>query len=254
MHSIVRKAAGIGFSGSSYEDSFVLADVEMGWSHGSDEVKLFFSPQGLVVVAPLGAGRFRIVATLANAPEQPGVADLQALLDTRGPRTGITTIRKVLWSSRFRLHHRVADAYRQGRLFLAGDAAHVHSPAGGQGMNTGLVDAWVLGRILTEVIRGRRDESFLDCYEAMRRPAAIKVLKLAGRLTHMATMKHAPQRAVRNLLLSTIDNVPRIKRRIELALSGLSRRDAAELPGMPRLTDRRRTFPAALRRSVLRNG
>src|SRR5688572_18705861 len=215
MHSIVRKTAGIGFSGSSYEDSFVLADVEMDWSHGSDEVKLFFSPRGLVVVAPLAEGVFRIVATLADAPEHPSLADVQALLDTRGPSAGYVQVNKVFWSSRFRLQHRVADAYRQGRLFLAGDAAHVHSPAGGQGMNTGLVDACVLGRILAEVISGRRDESFLDEYQSMRRPAAVKVLKLAGRLTTMATLKHAPQRAMRNLLLSTIDRLPKARRKFE---------------------------------------
>lgn len=230
MHSIVRKTAGIGFSGSSYEDSFVLADVEMDWSHGSDEVKLYFSPQGLVVVAPLAEGVFRIVATLAHAPEHPGLADVQALLDTRGPTTGFTRVSKVLWSSRFRLQHRVADAYRLGRLFLAGDAAHVHSPAGGQGMNTGLVDAYVLGRILVEVIAGRREESFLDEYESMRRPAAVKVLKLAGRLTTMATMKSAPQRAVRNLLLTIIDRLPKAKRKFEMGLSGVERRQAAQLP------------------------
>jgi 2-polyprenyl-6-methoxyphenol hydroxylase-like FAD-dependent oxidoreductase len=232
MHSIVRKTAGIGFSGSSYEDSFVLADVEMQWSHGRDEVKLFFSPQGLVVVAPLPGGAFRIVATLADAPERPDIAHIQALLDARGPRSGTTTVTKVRWSSRFRLQHRVADGYRNGRLFLVGDAAHVHSPAGGQGMNTGLVDGWVLGRVLSEVISGRQDEAFLDTYQTMRRPAAVKVLKLAGRLTHMATMKYAPQRAVRNLLLSTIDRLPKAKRKLELALSGLARRDAARLPGV----------------------
>ena len=101
-------------------------------------------------------------------------------------------------------------------------------------MNTGLVDAWVLGRILAEVVSGAREEAFLDTYEALRRPAAVKVLKLAGRLTRMATMKHAPQRAVRNLLLSTINRIPKAKRNLELELSGLSRRDAARLPGATR--------------------
>lgn len=232
MHSVVREAAGIGFSGGTYEDSFVLADVEMDWAHGRNDVKLFFASGGMLVVAPLPGGTFRIVALLADAPAQPNVADIQALFDARGPRDGSTKITKVVWSSRFRLHHRVADAYRKGRLFLAGDAAHVHSPAGGQGMNTGLVDAWILGRVLGEVVLGHRDESFLDSYEKMRRPAAVKVLKLAGRLTRMATVKHAPQRAVRNLVFSTLGRVPAMRRKLELELSGLSRREAAELPDM----------------------
>lgn len=80
MNSIVRRTAGIGFSGSNYEDSFVLADVDMEWGLGRDEVMLFFSPTGLLVVAPLPNGRFRLVATVDKAHEKPGVADMQALL------------------------------------------------------------------------------------------------------------------------------------------------------------------------------
>ena len=231
MHSLVRKTAGIGFSGGSYEESFVLADVDMRWDHGREEVMLFFSPRGLVVVAPLPSGQFRIVATLDNAPEQPGVADVQALLDSRGPTQGKSEILNVHWSTRFRLHHRVADRYRCGRLLLMGDAAHVHSPAGGQGMNTGLVDAVVLGHILADVVSGRRGDAYLDRYEKLRRPAAKQVLKLAGRLTHMATMKSAPQRRVRNFVLRTVGLLPMARKRLQMNLSGLSRRAAADLGG-----------------------
>jgi len=230
MHSLVRESAGIGFTGASYEHSFVLADVEMAWDHGRDEVMLFFSPAGLVVVAPLPDQRYRVVATLEEAPAQPGVAELQALLDARGPTRGAGKVKQVHWSSRFRLHHRVADRYRCGRFLLVGDAAHVHSPAGGQGMNTGLVDACVLGRLLADVVSGRASDSHLDWYEARRRPAARQVLAMAGRLTGMATMKGAPQRFLRNLFLGTAGRVPVWRRRLQLDLSGLSRRAAAELP------------------------
>ena len=158
MHSIVRSAAGIEFEGGTYGESFVLADVRMQWSLGASEVSLFFSPAGVVVVAPLPDGTFRIVATLDNAPEQPGIADIQALLDARGPTTGQNRIEEVVWSSRFRVHHRVAKSYSAGKFILMGDAAHVHSPAGGQGMNTGIVDAVVLGRLLADVVKGKRPE------------------------------------------------------------------------------------------------
>lgn len=231
MHSLVRQTAGIGFTGASYEESFVLADVEMTWDHGRDEVMLFFSPAGLVVVAPLPAGTFRIVATLDQAPERPGAEDIQALLDARGPTRGAARVTRVHWSSRFRLHHRVADHYRRGRFLLIGDAAHVHSPAGGQGMNTGLVDACVLGRILADVVSKGRDASHLDTYESLRRPAAQKVLGLAGRLTAMATMKSAPRRWMRNLFLQTVGSTPMFRRNLEMNLSGLSRRAAAEVEG-----------------------
>ncbi len=229
MHSVVRAAAGIRFGGAAYEDSFILADVALDWDGGRDEVKLFFSPAGLVVVAPLPGGRFRIVASIADAPEHPGIADVQALLDARGPTRGRARVTSVAWSSRFRLHHRLAERYRDGRLLLVGDAAHVHSPAGGQGMNAGLVDACVLGRILAEVIAGRRDEGHLDEYERLRRPAAAAVLKLAGRLTAAATMKSRPRRALRNLVLSLVGSVPAMRRRIAMDLSGLSRRALARV-------------------------
>ena len=95
-------------------------------------------------------------------------------------------MKDVIWSSRFRVHHRLAASYRNGRVFVMGDAAHVHSPAGGQGMNCGLIDACVLGQLLADVIRGRRPEAELDLYETLRRPAAAGVLALAGRLTGLA--------------------------------------------------------------------
>ena len=138
-------------------------------------------------------------------------------------------MKQVHWSSRFRLHHRVADAYRRGRMFLVGDAAHAHSPAGGQGMNTGIVDAVVLGKVLAEVLHGRKDETYLDEYERLRRPAAEKVLGLAGRLTAMATVEGATKRRMRNALLRTVGLLPPFRRRLQMQLSGLARRDCADL-------------------------
>jgi 2-polyprenyl-6-methoxyphenol hydroxylase-like FAD-dependent oxidoreductase len=232
MRSVVREASGIAFEGSTYGESFVLADVRMHWPLGRDEVSLFFSPAGLVVVAPLPGGAFRIVATLDEAPERPDVADVQALVDARGPAALPGRVTEVIWSSRFRVHHRLAESYRSGRLLLMGDAAHVHSPAGGQGMNTGLVDAIVLGRLLADVVQGRRRDSSLDDYVRLRRPAASKVLALAGRLTGMATVRSARRRRMRNAVLRIANRLPFVRHRIELNLSGLSRRRLAVLPAM----------------------
>jgi 2-polyprenyl-6-methoxyphenol hydroxylase-like FAD-dependent oxidoreductase len=232
MHSIVRSAAGIEFEGGTYGESFVLADVRMQWSLGASEVSLFFSPAGVVVVAPLPDGTFRIVATLDNAPEQPGIADIQALLDARGPTIGQNRIEEVVWSSRFRVHHRVAKSYSAGRFILMGDAAHVHSPAGGQGMNTGIVDAVVLGRLLADVVKGKRPEGDLASYGEMRRPAATKVLGLAGMLTSMATLRGTPKRTLRNAVLSLINLLPPAKRRLQMNLSGLARKQLTEVPGV----------------------
>jgi 2-polyprenyl-6-methoxyphenol hydroxylase-like FAD-dependent oxidoreductase len=230
MHSLVRRAAGIEFEGSSYEDSFVLADVHLDRAPANDEVSLFFAPEGLVVVAPLPDGTFRVVATLDDAPETPTAADIQKLLDSRGPAHRRTRVRDVTWSSRFRLHHRLARSYRKGRLLLMGDAAHVHSPAGGQGMNTGIVDAVVLGQLLADVVSGARDEAALDLYQILRRPAAAQVLGLADRLTTLATVRSPLERLLRNALLRILGALPFVKRRIEMSLSGLSRAALARAP------------------------
>lgn len=224
MHSGVREAAGIGFRGGRYAESFVLADVHMSWPLPEDEVELFFSPQGLVVVAPLPGGRHRIVATCDDAPEVPDIDFMQALLDTRGPVTNGGRIRDIVWSSRFRLHHRVADRYRAGRFLLAGDAAHVHSPAGGQGMNTGIQDALHLGDALADVLTGRTGESRLDAYDATRRPVARNVVGFTDRMTRVATLHTERRRRMRNAVLSRVARMSVVQRGIAMRLSGLKNR------------------------------
>jgi 2-polyprenyl-6-methoxyphenol hydroxylase-like FAD-dependent oxidoreductase len=224
MHSTARERAVIGFTGETYEQSFMLADVRMSWPLRADEVMLFFSPEGLVVVAPLPGGRHRIVATLDDAPERPGMADVQRLLDTRGPVTKPARVQEILWSSRFVVHHRLADRYRAGRILLAGDAAHVHSPAGGQGMNTGIQDAVALGRALAVVLGGRADESHLDQYERTRRPVAERVVGFTDRATLMATLHSPGSRAVRNAAIRVIGRIPAVRRWLATELAGLRNR------------------------------
>ncbi|MGY1936647.1 FAD-dependent monooxygenase [Nocardia gipuzkoensis] len=226
MHSVVREQAGIGFTGATYPESFVLADVRMDWPIPRDEVALHLSPEGVTVVAPLPdenePNRFRVVATLETAPEHSTVADVQALLDARGPG-GAVRVREVLWSSRFRVHHRVADHYRRGRILLAGDAAHVHSPAGGQGMNTGIQDAAALGPLLVRVLAGEPG-ALLDEYETSRRPVALGVVSFTDRMTKMATLRQRPARALRNLILTTLARVPAFRYRLAYQLAELANR------------------------------
>jgi 2-polyprenyl-6-methoxyphenol hydroxylase-like FAD-dependent oxidoreductase len=183
---------------------------------------LFFAPEGLVVIAPLPRGRHRIVATLDEAPEHPDRAAVQALLDSRGPQHAPARVRDVVWSSRFRVHHRLADHYRAGRLLLAGDAAHVHSPAGGQGMNTGVQDAVALAARLTAVVRDGRDASELDRYEAERRPVAADVVAFTDRMTKVATTRHLPLQKVRNAALRALDWLPAVHRAMAMNLSELA--------------------------------
>jgi len=221
VRSAVRTQAGIGFEGGTYGESFVLADVRVsGGSVPNDEVILYFSPAGMVVVAPLPGGIHRIVGTVAEseAPERPDAHFVQALLDARGPQNEPAVVHEVLWSSRFHVHHRIASTYRKGRVLLAGDAAHVHSPAGGQGMNAGIVDATTLAPLLAAALSG--DDASLDAYGTQRRPVARQIIALADRLTRMATVPPGLRR-VRNLLLSSLARIPGVRRQLAWRLSGL---------------------------------
>jgi 2-polyprenyl-6-methoxyphenol hydroxylase-like FAD-dependent oxidoreductase len=220
MHSVVREQAGIGFAGGSYAESFVLADVRMTWPVSRKNVTMHLSAEGITVVAPLPGDRFRVVATVAQAPEHPSVEDIQAILEARGPQ-GTIKVHEVRWSSRFHVHHRVADRFRAGRILLAGDAAHVHSPAGGQGMNTGIQDAVALGRLLVRALKG---EDVLDEYETTRRPIALGVVALTDRMTRMATLTSAPLRAARDIALPVLTRIPALRRRIAYQLAELGNR------------------------------
>jgi 2-polyprenyl-6-methoxyphenol hydroxylase-like FAD-dependent oxidoreductase len=222
MHSTVRENAGIGFAGSEFAESFTLADVRLGGAAPRHEVILFYAAEGLTVLAPLPGDIFRIVAPVADAPKTPSAEFVQALLDSRGFGPDESVVTELLWGTRFRIHHRVADRYRAGRLLLAGDAAHVHSPAGGQGMNLGLLDAISLAGALTDVLHDGSDTA-LDAYATTQRRYAEQVLKMTGRLTRMSTVPR-PVRPVRNSALRLAARVPAVRRQLAVQLSGLARR------------------------------
>jgi 2-polyprenyl-6-methoxyphenol hydroxylase-like FAD-dependent oxidoreductase len=219
MHSAVRDRAGIPFRGGRYEESFSLADVRLTGAVPNDEVILYFSPAGLAVVAPLPDGVHRIVATVDSAPEHPDIEYVQALLDARGPEHERFIVNEVGWGSRFRVHHRVVDTYRAGRILLAGDAAHVHSPAGGQGMNTGIQDAIVLAEALARALTSSNEEP-LNAYGATRRPIATEVVAFTDRLTRLATVGRG-LRPLRNTLLKFLACIPAFRRQLAWRLSGL---------------------------------
>ncbi|MGN9803237.1 FAD-dependent oxidoreductase [Micromonospora sp. L32] len=223
MHSTVRELAGIGFGGPDGRgESFVLADVRVRSVLPRDEIALFLARPGPLVWAPLPDGVVRVVASVAQAPRAPDAAYFQALLDERGPARRPDRVTDVIWSSRFRIHHRVAETYRAGPVLLAGDAAHVHSPAGGQGMNLGICDGVALGDTLADVFAGGPD-TLLDDYSAARRPLAEEVAGFADRLTRLATVPPAV-RPLRDLLLRAVAGAPAVRRRLALRLSGLAQR------------------------------
>jgi 2-polyprenyl-6-methoxyphenol hydroxylase-like FAD-dependent oxidoreductase len=227
MHSTVREQAGIRFAGAEFAESFALADVRVTGEAPRGEVILFYGKDGLNVLAPLPDDIFRIVAPAADAPEKPSADYVQRLLDTRGFGPGRTVVTELLWGSRFRIHHRVADTYRAGRLLLAGDAAHVHSPAGGQGMNLGITDAVALATALAGVLHDGHDDhddhdvkGTLDAYSAAQRQKAEQVLTLTGRLTRISTMPR-PLRPIRNTAMRLAAHVPAARQQLAWRLSGL---------------------------------
>jgi 2-polyprenyl-6-methoxyphenol hydroxylase-like FAD-dependent oxidoreductase len=223
MNSKIRDLAGLGHDGNdALWLSFTLADVRVDGGLPADQVLLFFSAPGMLVVAPLPDGSFRLVAEVDDAPEQPDVAYAQRLLDTRGPRRTTMRVTEVIWGSRFRIHERVADQYRAGRVVLAGDAAHTHSPAGGQGMNLGLRDAVTLGDALSVALRDGREDN-LDEYATGSRAEAIRVVALAHRLTRLATAP-PPVRPLRNVALRLLALVPAFRHRLAERLSAIGHR------------------------------
>ncbi|MCW5731379.1 MAG: FAD-dependent monooxygenase [Alphaproteobacteria bacterium] len=165
-HSAVRQSAGIAFEGRAFEHDWSLMDAEIDWPLPQGEVVLDFSPAGTLFSIPLGDGIRRLVRN-GPAPE--------ALL----PATA--RLGRVLWRSDFRISHRLARKFRAGAVFLAGDAAHIHSPAGARGMNGGIEDAATLAWLVAE---GRE-----EIYESLRRPAAARVLRQVDRQTRQADQR-----------------------------------------------------------------
>jgi 2-polyprenyl-6-methoxyphenol hydroxylase-like FAD-dependent oxidoreductase len=218
-HSAVRRLVGTKLAGSFVGERFVLGDVDAEHQLDLDAMCTFFSPDGPVVVLPMRGGRVRFLAQVHDAPGtpmnmDPTQGDLQAILDRR--IGGIRVVRSH-WLTGFEIHHARVPAYRWGRVFLAGDAAHIHSPAGGQGMNTGMQDAFNLAWKLAAVLRGDAGDTLLDSYQAERLPVADSVIAFTNRLTKVGTLSGVPRR-IRDAVVQMLSHVPAVRR----ALADLS--------------------------------
>ena len=188
-HSVVRHILGIGFVGDAYPQDFVLADVDVEWGVPPDQLRIFLDRDGVFAAIPMKGGKkIRLIASRRNVASDAGdptLEEFQAIVDHFSPMKA--RLSNPHWLARFRLHHRLAERYSAGRAFLCGDAAHIHSPAGGQGMNTGLQDAYNLGWKLALAIEGRAGGELLDSYNAERRPVGRFLLQTTDRLFQMAT-------------------------------------------------------------------
>ncbi|MEZ4453349.1 MAG: FAD-dependent monooxygenase [Nannocystaceae bacterium] len=229
--SRVREAAGLGFTGSSLEQTFILADAIGRPGLPEDEGAAVMAAAGVMFVVPMPeAGRWRIIAHLQGHVAGEPVAIDAAYLDRLfAARMGVEFgARDLRWTSQFVLKQGLASRYRAGRIFIAGDAAHLHSPVGGQGLNTGAQDAHALIWRLALHARGRpRHDGLLDSYEAERRTVAEAMVRTTGRATRLITLRPGVLTAIRGRVARTALRLDRVQQKLgrgvgmlDLALSG----------------------------------
>src|SRR5215212_9606447 len=228
-HSTVRHEARIGFAGAAYPERFLLADLDLDWELSHDEGHIWIGDDGLVATIPLpGERRYRVIVPLSPASaakKYESEAEIASEAETLlRQRTGVT-LRRIgdpVWASAFRIQRRQADRYRRGPIFLAGDAAHVHSPVGGQGMNTGIQDAFNLGWKLALAARDQAAPGLLDTYQAERHPIAQGVLRGTHLGTQLFLAQNPLMRAVREQAVPAIVGITPVRRRILAAISQLT--------------------------------
>lgn len=217
-HSTVRHQLGMEFHGSTLLSDWVLADLQLDGVPGAPAVNIYWHAEGVLALFPMHGNRQRVIADVGesfgtmgegNRPA-PALDEIQRILDVRGP--GGIQASDPVWLSSFSINERKVSDYRTGRVFLAGDAAHVHSPAGGQGMNTGMQDACNLAWKLALVSRGIcAPEPLLASYSAERSAIAKLVLDATGKATAMAVMKGGVKQAIRNHLASLVFGLAPVK-------------------------------------------
>lgn len=206
-HSTVRRALGLSFEGAKYAQTFMLADCRVAWPLDHARFRVFMHGSTIALFLPLdGAERSRVMVTdPSNAADRGGPEAAELALAELEPvyreATGQDVrLSEAAWATRYRVHHRGVPHYRVGRAFLAGDAAHIHSPAGGQGMNTGLQDAANLAWKLAAVLKRGAPADILDSYETERLPVGRQVVETSDRMFAAAAGQSGWQAAARDWL------------------------------------------------------
>jgi 2-polyprenyl-6-methoxyphenol hydroxylase-like FAD-dependent oxidoreductase len=213
-HSRVRHELGLRFDGHPYPQDWLLADVTLDWAKPDDEIHAFFNAGGLPLICfPMRSHQWRITVPFAGdrEPGPPSLAEIQQLVDQRSPEPLVLS--DPSWLANFRCHRRSTEVYRSGHVLLAGDAVHIHTPAGGQGMNTGITDAHNLGWKLALVAAGRAPDSLLDTYGTERAPVAAQVLGLTHTLVRYGTMTSPLKRMLRDAVIPPAARVRPVHRR-----------------------------------------
>ena len=221
-HSAVRDQLAIPFRGSTYPEHFVLADVKVAGDLDHAEGQVWLHRDGALAFFPLPKDRWRLIVinSPADWPDTPSLAQCQALVDERG--LGRLRLTEPRWSSVFRIHRREAARFRDGRVFLLGDAAHIHSPVGGQGMNIGILDACNLAWKLSLVLRNGSNPRLLDSYEAERKPVDEAVIRQTDRATRLISLHGSVSRFVRDHMMSLLTQIPAVAEKLGEGISGLA--------------------------------
>lgn len=205
-HSAVRHLLNLPFEGGEYDSLFMLADIQTNDALPADELLLCPSEHGPAAIFPMSATRRRLVATVEKAEgDAPSLDLVREILKQRVP-SGIEA-RALHWSSYFHIHHRQVERMRVGRMFVAGDAAHIHSPFGGQGMNTGLHDVWNLVWKLDLTLRGHGSERLLESYGAERRPVIRHVIETTDTLTRVMGTPNKLARLLRDAVIPMVSRL-----------------------------------------------
>ncbi|WP_438393826.1 FAD-dependent monooxygenase [Caballeronia sp. DA-9] len=231
-HSMVRHGLNIEFTGKTFEQTFLLADLQADTEWPDDEFHIFASGEGIATLFPMGDGRTRLIADQRAAAQSPDAADIppKSAAPTLDECREIVarrihhrvTVTNLAWSSNFRLNNRVADRLRSGRVFLAGDAAHVHSPAGAQGMNTGIQEAFNLGWKIARMLTGVAPDRLLDTYHTERHPIEREVLRTSSFMTQMAAAEHGPMKLIRDHVMPALSAIGPLRDAARRTVSELS--------------------------------
>nr|WP_106438061.1 FAD-dependent monooxygenase [Kitasatospora sp. SID7827] len=216
--SAVRGQLGIGFEGSTYEMAFALIDARIEGELPPDACMFYQSPSGALIIVPIPGGIFRFLSVMPNGAGQADPVAMQAIIDERGPR-GVR-IKEAVWTAVFRVHARRATAFQRGRVFLVGDAAHVHSPAGGQGMNNGLQDAHNLAWKLAAVIAGDSPAALLDSYGTERAEVTRQLVRDTDLQTRAWVAGHPAKVAARDAAFRLLDRSGAVSRLYAPVMAG----------------------------------
>ncbi|HET7289306.1 MAG TPA: FAD-dependent monooxygenase [Thermodesulfobacteriota bacterium] len=221
-HSTSRHLLDLEFKGAPYPNYWLLADCDLDWKYPLHHLSVFIHPSGVTAYFPLYSDRGRLMFELPDATidmemAEPTIEDVRRHMKER--QIDYKSVGSPNWLAYFKLHHRMVDKYGEGRVFLCGDSAHIHSPIGGQGMNTGIQDAYNLAWKLALVLKGNSPENLLDSYNPERRRVGESVVGLTDMATRMVGIHNPVLAAIRNKLVGTISKLDPVQEKLLTTLS-----------------------------------